>query len=271
MRAIRSFLAVTITIAIITACGRSEAPAPGDQPQASTDPECVLTMGWDPWEPYHYSDPTGEIRGFDVQLVRALAEAVDCGVEFRRESWAALLDHVASGDVDLISGATLTEDRQRFAIFSAPYRSEEFALYVRTGDPTLTDNTSLRDLLDAGMRVGVTDAYIYGDEVMALQDDPAFADQFVRAAMGEVSATRLLDGEIDGFIEDIFVATAAIRRKGLENEIAVHPLTLQSGGDVRFMFSRASVDEAFVGRVDEALARLRESGRYREIESRYLR
>lgn len=271
MRAIRSFLAVTLATALITACGRSEAPDPGGQPQASAEPECLLTMGWDPWEPYHYRDPTGEIRGFDIQLVRALAESVDCGVEFRRESWAALLDHVASGDVDLISGATLTQARQRFAIFSEPYRSEEFALYVRTGAATVGSDSTLRELLEAGMRIGVTDAYLYGDEVMALQDDPVFADQFVRAATGEESASRLLDGEIDGFIEDIFVATAAIRRRGLENDIAVHPLTLQSGGDVRFMFSRASVDEAFVRRIDEALAALRASGRYEEIESRYLR
>ena len=192
-------------------------------------------------------------------------------MEFRRESWADLLDHVASGDVDLISGATLTTDRERFAIFSAPYRSEEFALYVRAGDATDTGESTLRELLEAGMRIGVTDAYLYGEEVMTLQDDPAFADQFVRASMGEVSATRLLDGEIDGFIEDIFVATAAIRRRGLEEDIAVHPLSLQSGGDVRFMFSRASVEEGLVTRINEALADLRETGRYTEIESRYLR
>ena len=105
----------------------------------------------------------------------------------------------------------------------------------------------------------------------ALQDDPAFASQFVAATMGEISATRLLDGEIDGFIEDIFVATAAIRRRGLENDIAVYPLALQSGGDVRFMFSRASVEEGLVRRIDAALAELRESGRYKEIEDRYLR
>jgi polar amino acid transport system substrate-binding protein len=271
MRAIRPFLAVTIAAAVITACGRSEAPDAGPAESASAGSECSLTMGWDPWEPYHYMDPTGELSGFDIQVVRALADSVGCRVEFRRESWADLLNHVASGDVDLISGATLTEDRERFAIFSDPYRSEEFALYVRSGAATGMGGSSLRELLEGGLRIGVTDAYLYGDEVTALQDDPAFASQFVAATMGEISATRLLDGEIDGFIEDIFVATAAIRRRGLENDIAVYPLALQSGGDVRFMFSRASVEEGLVRRIDAALAELRESGRYKEIEDRYLR
>ena len=273
MRAIRFTHAVVLAVvsmtALITACGRSEPPGAGAGQQAGTDPECRLTMGWDPWEPYHYRTPTGEISGFDAQLVRAIAERARCSVEFRRESWSDLLQQIASGDVDLISGATLTEDRQRFAIFSAPYRSEEYALYVRTGEAH--PGNSLRELLEAGTRIGVTDAYMYGGEVTKLQDDPAFADLFVRAATGDVSATRLLDGEIDGFIEDIFVATATIRRNGLENDIAVHPIALESGGEVRLMFSRASVDEAVVRRFDEALAELRDSGRYEEIEGRYLR
>jgi ABC-type amino acid transport substrate-binding protein len=121
------------------------------------------------------------------------------------------------------------------------------------------------------MRIGVTDSYIYGDEVTALQDDPELSEQFTPAAVGDVNASRLLDGVIDGFIEDIFVATATIRRRGLENQIAVHPLALQSGGQVRFMFSRASTSEDIVARFNEALAQIEASGAYQEIEDRYLR
>ena len=130
---------------------------------------------------------------------------------------------------------------------------------------------SLRALLAAGMRIGVTDAYIYGDEVTTLQDDPEFANRFALASVGDVNATRLLDGEIDGFIEDIFVATATIRRRGLEEQIEVHPLQLQSGGEVRFLFSRASVSPELVARFDGALQRVRSSGLYREIQGQYLR
>jgi polar amino acid transport system substrate-binding protein len=262
--------AILLGIAFAAGCGRSEDPgtesgAPAEQA------DCVLTMGWEPWEPYQYLSPTGEIWGFDVQLARTIGERAGCRIEYERDSWAALLEKIASGEIDFISGATATPERETFALFSDPYRSEDFALYVRSGDVARWTGGELPDLLESGMRIGVTDSYVYGDEITALQDDPEFADRFVPAASGDVNLSRLLDGAVDGFIEDIFVATASIRREGLEEEIAVHPLVLEPGGDVRFMFSRASTTEDMVARFNDALGEIRASGRYTEIEDRYLR
>jgi polar amino acid transport system substrate-binding protein len=262
--------AVLVGVAVLSACGRSDAPEPEASAGGGT-PDCQLTMGWDSWEPYHFLTPTGEMHGFDIQLVRTIGERAGCEIDFVRDSWAALLAKVASGEIDLISGATLTPERETFAYFSEPYRSEDFMLYVRSGELDTWAGNSLRELLASGMRIGVTDSYIYGDEVTALQDDTELSKQFTPAAVGDVNASRLLDGVIDGFIEDIFVATATIRRRGLENQIAVHPLALQSGGQVRFMFSRASTSEDIVARFNEALAQIEASGAYQEIEDRYLR
>ncbi len=262
--------AILLGIALAAGCGRSDDSATeiGDQAQKTA---CLLTMGWEPWEPYQYLSPTGEIWGFDVQLARTIGENAGCRIEFERDSWAALLEKIASGDIDFISGATATPEREAFALFSDPYRSEDFALYVRSGDVTRWSGAELRELLESGMRIGVTDSYVYGDEITALQDDPQFADSFVPAATGDVNISRLLDGAVDGFIEDIFVATASIRREGLEEEIAVHPLVLETGAEVRFMFSRASTTEDVVARFNDALEQIRTSGRYTEIEDRYLR
>ena len=70
-------------------------------------------------------------------------------------------------------------------------------------------------MLDAGMKIGVTDAYLYGPEVEALQDDPAYAGQFIIAEVGETNATRLLDLVIDAYLEDVIVGTSIVRRRGL--------------------------------------------------------
>lgn len=264
-------LGIVLFLAAATgACERSAPPEPKTQ-AVDEEADCSLTMGWDPWEPYHYNAPNGEISGFDIQLARAIAEAAGCEISFPRHRWAALLDKVASGEIDFISGATRTPEREAFALFSDSYRSEDFVLYVRAGEAQALTGDSLRALVESGMRIGVTDAYIYGDAVTSLQDDPEFADRFLLASVGDENATRLLDREIDGFIEDIFVGTATIRRRGLEDEIQVHPLTLQSGGEVCFMFSRASVTPEIVARFDAALEGVRASGVYEEIQGQYLR
>jgi polar amino acid transport system substrate-binding protein len=249
--------------------------APEDQDTSAgprtTDVSCQLTMGWDPWEPYHYMDPKGQHQGLDFELVRAIAAEGGCRIDFERDSWANLLAKIRTGEIDLISGATLTPEREEYAWFSQPYRTERFALFVRSGDANRFTGDTLKALLAQGMRVGVTDAYIYGPAVQALQDDPAYAGQFVVAAVGETSATRLLDGVIDGFLEDIFVATSVLRRRGLEALVEEHPLQLETGGDVRLMFSRASVPAEEVERFNTGLERLRENGRYETIEGQYIR
>lgn len=232
---------------------------------------CHLTMGWDPWEPYHYMNPVGEINGLDVEIVSAIAADADCEVSFERDSWANLLTRIRDGSVDLISGATLTPERESYAHFSKPFRKETFALFIRAGERDQFSGATLRELIDAGMKVGITEAYIYGDEVRAMQDDPAYSDRFFPADLGETSAGRMFDGEIDGFIEDIFVASSMIRRRGLEDDIDTHPVDIGGSNDVRLMFSRSSVDGELVARFDESLGHLRESGEYENIRSRYLR
>ena len=248
-----------------SATDRPETAAP---PPAS-EPSCRLTMGWDPWEPYHYLDPAGEERGLDVELVSAIAASADCEIEFERDSWASLLRRVAAGEVDLVSGATQTPERDEYAQFSDPYRQEAFVLFTRSGGDDRFTGSTLAEMLTDGMRIGVTDGYLYGELVENLRDDPRFTEQFVVADIGETNATRLMNGEIDGFLEDRFVAAAVIRRRGLEDD--VNAGLVISSNDVRLMFSRASVDPTLIARFNESMAGLRRDGDFDAIQSRYLR
>jgi len=244
------------------------APAPDPVPATAPAEPCRLTMGWDPWEPYHYVDPAGEEKGLDVELVVAIAAGAGCGITFERDHWANLLRRVAEGDVDLISGATETEERKTYAWFSEPYRQEVFVLFTGPDADERFPGGTLQAKLDAGMRVGVTDAYLYGGGVETLRDDPAYSDAFVGAAIGETSVTRLVNGEIDGFLEDRFVAAAVIRRRGLEEQVSADLVV--STENVRLMFSKASVDRELVERFNESMARMRAAGEFDAIQSRYL-
>lgn len=232
--------------------------------------DCKLTMGWDPWPPYHYVTAGGELAGFDIELLRAMTAEAGCELEFERDSWATLLGRLGDGSIDLVTGATITTARQEFARFSAPIRSEEFALFVRTAELSKWDGADLRDLMARGLRLGITDAYVYGDAVEAVLNDPAYTGQLTDAHFGEVLTSLLLDAEIDAFIENDFAAAAIIRRLGLEAEISRHPLTLGPGTDVHIMYSKSTVTAELATRLDRSLAKLRESGEYDELRRHYL-
>ena len=250
--------------------GSEAAPAGEDAGQAAADaPACELSVGWDPWEPYHSMGMDGKVQGMDIDLISALADETGCDLEFVQGNWASLLKLIRLGELDVLLGATRTEAREEFARFTMPYRDEVFGLYVRPGQAEAWPADTLRGLLADGFRLGVTQGYIYGDPIGELQMDPEFSDQFFEATVGEQHFARLMDHTIDGFLEDPFVVAAITRRRGWEHRVEAHPLTF-STSPVRMMFSRESVPEETVTSFGQALKNYRESGGLRELRQRYL-
>lgn len=250
--------------------GEREGTSPGPEGDAATvtPPGCTITMGWDPWEPYQYLDQDGKVRGLDIEIVSAIARAAGCTLKLVEGEWATLLVKLKDGEVDLLTGATRTESREGFAYFSDPYREEAFALYLRSEEAAGYAKRNLEQLLKEGFRVGVTLEYVYGDKISSLQDDPRYERQFDGVLVGEVNYAKLLNMEIDGFLEDPIVANAIMRRKGLKEDIKAHPDIVKSG-EVCLMLSRASVEAETVQRLNDGLAKIKQDGTYGEILAKY--
>ena len=236
--------------------------------------DCQLTIGFDIWEPYQFIDIGEQDRGLDIDIAEATAELMGCELEFQQATWVDLLYDMQSGDVDLLMGASKTAERETYAYFSQGYRDEHFVLFVREEDQRQYSDMSLIDILESDKRIGIVDSYYYGDEfqeyyIQRRDDDSGNGAEFVSAMMGEFNLVRLLDHDIDGFLEDRVVGHSLIRRKGLSEYIAPADIELSSGS-VYVMFSKESTDEDLVETFNQALDELRESGEYEQIMSRYL-
>jgi len=261
----------------IAACDMEEAvpeKETGDrevaEKESRIDPinDCALTMGWDPWEPYQYRTPTGEVAGLDVELIEAAAQLIGCDISHQQSDFISLLNDLRSGEVDFLPGATQTQAREEFARFSIPYRDEQFALWVREKDAELFAEATLEGLLEDRRRVGFTEGFIYGDDAEDLMARPEYEDLLSSARIGDINLMRLIEGDIDALIEDPHVATSVQRRLGLESEVARLEQELVSG-QVHLMFSRESVKEETVARFNEALEQLIDDGTRDRIIDRY--
>lgn len=228
---------------------------------------CELTMGFDAWDPYQYIGVGNVVTGLDVEIVRAVADIMDCTIHTHQATWVELLHDVRDGEIDFVLGASFTEDREQFAHFSDPYREERFILYVREGENRNRYET-IADFVKAGNKLGIVNQYYYGDEISALTADEALADQFVGAIISELNMARLIDEDIDGFLEDSFVGASILRRKGLDAFIEPHGIDLGSS-PVYVMFSKESVERETVEAFNRALAKIKASGRYQEIIEKY--
>ena len=229
---------------------------------------CQFVLGFDAWEPYQYADVGDRVSGLDIELIAAVVEAMNCQLTYQQGTWVDLLMALKKGEVDILLGASKTEARKQFAFFSDAYRMEEFALYIRNGDKVRTEYQSLSDFVENGSKIGIVEDYIYGPEVSSFLDNPDKSKFFVNAIMGELNVARLLDGDIDAYLEDSFVGASLLRRKALSNYIIAHGITIQTG-DAYVMFSQESVTQEQLNDFNAQLAKVKSSNIYQEILNKY--
>jgi len=262
---------------LLTSCSDKPAEPSKETPKQTTQPEktpkpsqptCELTMGWDPWEPYQYLTPDNQVRGLEIDLIGAMAREVNCSLRFVQNDWMNLLKGIKSGSVDLLGGASKTKTREKYALFSEPYRHESFVLYIRSDELVTYNEKTLIQLLDDQFRLGVTEDYIYGDTVLDIQDNEKYAKQIVSVPITEVNYYNLIQNQIDGFLEDPFVASYTIKRKGLTGQIEASDIQVKSG-DVSIMFSKTSVKPELVESFNSALIAIKASGEYQQILDKY--
>jgi len=270
-------------VAMVSACSpQSSAPPVSEQPQvaanasdgmaeqspAKSKRSCQFTMGFDVWEPYQYIGLGRKVQGLDIELVQMVAEKLECDIKYQQDSWGNLLSLLKVGKIDLVLGASITDERKTFSLFSEPYRSEEFQLYIRADEEHKHRQASVVDFVLEGNKLGTIGEYYYGNELSNLMDDQKYAKLINPAFMGEINMARLLDGDIEGFLEDSFVGATLIRRKGLEKYITAHQAKI-STGDVYVMFSRASVKPELVAKFNKVLKSIKSNGDYDKLIYKY--
>jgi polar amino acid transport system substrate-binding protein len=269
-----TFLQFVVFCSLISACSpppeEVAATSPTETPMVvqGKTPDCHFTVGFDAWEPYQYIDVGDQVTGLDIELIKAVLDHMQCGVTFKAGQWVSLLGDLKNGQVDVLLGSSKTAGREEYAYFSQAYRTEEFSLYVLKEDTNLLTINSIASFIDDKHKIGVVADYYYGPEVSMLRDGSATADAFVTALMGEVNVARLLDHNIDGFLEDSFVGASMLRRKALADLIVPQGITTQTG-DAHIMFSKQSVSADVVDNFNQALDVVMTGGQYKQILERY--
>ena len=113
---------------LLAACGKQpEPPAPKAEPAKAAAPAPapakVYAVGTDAaYAPFESQNEKGEIVGFSVDLMRALAARAGIEVKFVNTPWEGIFNTLAQGDRDLlISSIGITEERRQTIDFSDPY------------------------------------------------------------------------------------------------------------------------------------------------------
>lgn len=229
---------------------------------------CQLKLGFESWEPYQYVGLEQQASGLDIEIIQATAGRMNCTLVLQHGTWQELLGQFRQGQLDVLLGASKTPAREEFALFSEPYRAEQFQLFVRKDDASKYNFGSVAEMVAAKHKVGLISDYYYGEQISALYDDDQMRPQFVESTMSEQNIAMLLDEQVEAVLEDSFVGAAIIRRKGLEQQIQPHQVKLPET-PIYVMFSKSTVQPELVSSFNEALRQLKDSGDYQLLIGKY--
>src|SRR5574343_1654241 len=122
LRACTALLAGAALSILLPACGQREAPA-APAAAASAPAARELVVGTDAvYAPFEFQDEKGESGGFDIDGLRAAAEAAGLKVRFVNTPWEGMFNTLLQGDRDvLVSAITITDERRQTMACSARY------------------------------------------------------------------------------------------------------------------------------------------------------
>ena len=158
----------------------------------------VVTVATDAtWPPMEFVDENRQVVGYDIDLMRAVAEAAGFQVEFRNTAWDGIFAGLANGDYDaVISSVTITDERKATMDFSIPYINAGQVLIVAqatSGVTTVGDLVGKR----VGAQIGTTGAF----EIEAVAGVTLVTYDELGLAIAD-----LANGRIDGVVADTPIA-----------------------------------------------------------------
>lgn len=259
-----SAVALAATVLLLGAACRQQAAPPGGgggdgttAPEITTIEEGILTVGTDlPYPPFEYREG-GELTGFDVEIMNEIASRIGLEAEYVDSPFDTIFTDLANGQFDVvISGATITPEREQQVNFSEPYFSSLQALVV-------SDDSGIASFEDLGDGDAVS--------VQSGTTGEAWAEENLAPNGVEIRAfpeyppvyNALEAGQVDGVVYDESSAIPeTFNRPGLE---VVD--TVDTGEAYGIAVDPANED--LLDAVNQALQDMIDDGTYDEIFGHY--
>jgi polar amino acid transport system substrate-binding protein len=150
----------------------------------------------------------GEIVGFEIDLVRALADAMGLELELVVHPFPELLPALQRGETDLvIAGLTMTPERNARVAFAGPYFVSGTSLLTRTQE--IADVEDLAALDRPERRFAVLASSTSEDLARELLPQA----QLVTTPDYESAVALLLDGKVDAMLADHLICSLETWRR----------------------------------------------------------
>lgn len=212
------------------------------------------------YSPVTYHNEDNELTGFDVELVREIANYLDIDVEFRTMDFDGILPSLRNGQIDIaVNDFAVTAERLETFDFTDTYKHSYGSIIVRTED--LNSYESAHDLEGVNAALGsLTSNYARFAE---------FIDANSTAYDGGVDSILrdIINGNQDAYLNDVLVITRTLEEFNDDR--------LSVATDVKYHSTQSAMpvlkgNLALVERINEAIEALTEDGTVTRLSEEFL-
>ncbi len=186
--------------------------------------------------PFSMADRDGKLMGFDLDLAKALANAMRVKLEVKVMPFGDLMAALDEGQVDMvISGMAITPERAESAAFIGPY--------MMSGKSILTKNDVLAKVSDSEQfnRSDLKLAALKNSTSASFVSSVAPEANLVEIENYDEGVAMVRDGKVDGMIADMPICVLSVLRYPdagfvtLERPLTVEPIGVAvKGNDPQF-------------------------------------
>lgn len=204
--------------------------------------------------PMGYTEASGEIVGFDIDLAKEVAKKMGVEVEIKPIDWDAKSMELDSDKIDVIwNGFSISEERKQEVLFTDPYLTTEQVVVVKKGSPIRTK----ADL--AGKKVALQDG--------STSEDALKSDKTAYDSIGDANISRFKEntevimeldsGRVDAAVIDEIFVNYYLSKENMSDKFDILD---ESFGAEDYAVGARMEDKAFVEALNKALAECKQEG-----------
>jgi polar amino acid transport system substrate-binding protein len=261
---------MTLAGLVLAACGKQAEPpaapaAPTEAPASAAAAPApaaakVLVVGTDAaYAPFESQNDKGEIVGFDIDVVNAVAKKAGVEVKFVNTPWEGIFNTLQQGDRDfLVSAITITDERKQTMDFSSPYFDANQLIAVRESSKVAKFDDLKR--LKVGVQTGTT-----GDEVVTKLQGKTSTN------IKRFESTPLALKELEAGGLDAVVADNGVIENYVANNTSVKFKTVKDAGFTPEQYGLAvrKGNTELLEKLNKGLADVKADGTYDQIYAKY--
>lgn len=222
------------------------------------DKDVVVVGTESTYPPYEFRDENNELKGFDIDLMEAIADKAGFKIEWQDMPFDSLIPALISNKIDIIAaGLSATPERAERVAFSVPYEISLSTFIVKKGDDSIKAVEDLKGKTVTAQLGTVQETYSKGLGNVHVKAFQKFDDCVREVALGRADATLM----------DKPVALKFVKQKDFEGKVQIAFDQEITGAGKALAMNLG--EEKLIAAVNKALEKMEQTGELQELKEKW--